>query len=33
MPAGTLNIFERDQVLDLLAYLLSDGNAEDAAFK
>jgi hypothetical protein len=33
MPTGTLNTLERSQVLDLLAYLLSDGNAEDAGFK
>jgi putative heme-binding domain-containing protein len=33
MPAGLLNSLEKEQVLDLLAYVLADGNAENAAFK
>jgi putative membrane-bound dehydrogenase-like protein len=32
MPAGLLNSLDREQVLDLLAYLLAGGNANDAAF-
>jgi hypothetical protein len=33
MPAGLLNVLERDQILDLLAYLESGGNPEYAAFR
>ena len=33
MPAGLLNTLDKEQILDLLAYLLAGGNAEDAAFK
>ncbi len=33
MPLSLLNTLDKDQVLDLLAYMLSVGNAEDAAFK
>ncbi len=32
MPAGLLNSLDKEQVLDLLAYLLAGGNANDAAF-
>ncbi len=33
MPAEILNVLEKDQILDLLAYLLSEGDADAAAFK
>ncbi|MEQ1828657.1 MAG: PVC-type heme-binding CxxCH protein, partial [Pirellula sp.] len=33
MPAGILNALDKEQILDMLAYLLAIGNAEDAAFK
>lgn len=33
MPNGLLNTLDKEQILDLLAYLVSGGNAEDAAFK
>ena len=33
MPVGLLNSLNKEQVLDLLAYLLAGGNADDAAFK
>ena len=33
MPSGLLNTLDKEQILDLLAYLLAGGNAEDAAFK
>src|SRR5262249_31566537 len=33
MPAGTVNVLEKREILDLLAYLLSDGNADAPAFK
>ena len=33
MPNSLLNTLEKDQILDLLAYLLAGGNADDAAFK
>jgi len=32
MPPGLLNTLDKDDVLDLLAYLLSQGNAEDPMF-
>ena len=32
MPAGLLNTLDKEQILDLLAYLLAGGNANDAAF-
>ncbi len=32
MPNGLLNTLDREQILDLLAYLLAGGNADDAAF-
>jgi len=32
MPSGLLNPFEEEDVLDLLAYLLSGGNEEDPLF-
>jgi putative heme-binding domain-containing protein len=32
MPAGILNTLEEPQILDLLAYLVSDGNLNHAAF-
>ena len=31
MPEGTVNVLEKEQVLDLLAYLLSGSNAPPAA--
>ena len=33
MPTGILNTLSEAQVLDLMAYLISDGNAEHAAFR
>lgn len=33
MPNGVLNTLDKEQILDLLAFLLAGGNAEDAAFK
>ncbi|MFM9962322.1 MAG: PVC-type heme-binding CxxCH protein [Planctomycetaceae bacterium] len=33
MPNSLLNTLEKEQILDLLAYLLANGNADDAAFK
>ena len=33
MPAGLLNSLDKEQILDLLAYLLAEGNAKHAAFK
>ncbi len=33
MPAGLLNTLDKEQILDLLAYLMADGNADDPAFK
>lgn len=33
MPSGMVNVLEKDQILDLLAYLISNGNADDPAFK
>ena len=33
MPTGLLNTLDREQILDLLAYVLAVGNAEDPAFK
>ncbi len=33
MPAGLLNMLERDVILDLLAYLEAGGNAEHPAFR
>lgn len=33
MPAALLNSLDKEQVLDLLAYLLAEGKAEHAAFK
>ena len=32
MPTGTLNTLSATQILDLLAYLISEGNSEHAAF-
>ncbi len=32
MPAGILNTLDKTQILDLLAYLVSDGNSNHAAF-
>jgi len=32
MPAGMLNTLEKDQILDLLAYLIANGNKQHAAF-
>jgi putative heme-binding domain-containing protein len=33
MPSGVLNTLDKEQILDLLAYLLAVGNADDTAFK
>ncbi len=33
MPPGLINVLEKDEVLDLLAYLLSKGNPDDPMFK
>jgi len=33
MPVGLLNSLDKEQILDLLAYVLAGGNAENAAFK
>ncbi len=33
MPAGLLNTLDKEQILDLLAYLLAGGEADHAAFK
>ncbi len=33
MPVSLLNTLDKEQVLDLLAYLLAGGNPEDAAYK
>jgi putative membrane-bound dehydrogenase-like protein len=33
MPVGILNTLDKEQILDLLAYLLANGKADDAAFK
>ncbi|HEX8913483.1 MAG TPA: PVC-type heme-binding CxxCH protein, partial [Humisphaera sp.] len=33
MPAGLLNTLDKEQILDLLAYVLADGNADNPAFK
>lgn len=33
MPAGILNTLDKEQILDLLAYLLAKGKADHAAFK
>jgi putative heme-binding domain-containing protein len=33
MPAEILNVLDKNQILDLLAYLLSEGDADAAAFK
>lgn len=33
MPAGLLNPLNRDEVLDLIAYLLAGGNEDDPAFR
>ena len=32
MPAGLLNTLDKEQILDLLAYLLADGKSDHAAF-
>ncbi len=33
MPSGLLNTLNKEQILDLLAYLLANGNPDDPAFK
>jgi hypothetical protein len=33
MPPGLINALNADELLDLLAYLLSAGNPQDKAFK
>ena len=32
MPPGLINALNKDELLDLLAYILSAGNAQDKAF-
>ncbi|MCA9267851.1 MAG: hypothetical protein KDA41_05245, partial [Planctomycetales bacterium] len=32
MPQGLMNVLDKDEVLDLIAYLRSAGNADDPAF-
>ncbi len=33
MPAALLNTLDKEQILDLLAYVIAGGNAQDGAFK
>ncbi|MBI4663537.1 MAG: PQQ-dependent sugar dehydrogenase [Verrucomicrobia bacterium] len=33
MPTGIINVLEKNQILDLLAYLISDGSENDPAFQ
>jgi hypothetical protein len=33
MPPGLINTLNKDELLDLIAYLVSGGNAKDKAFK
>jgi hypothetical protein len=33
MPAGLVNALDKEQILDLLAYILAGGSADHAAFK
>jgi putative heme-binding domain-containing protein len=33
MPAGLLNAMDKEQILDLLAYVLAEGKSDHAAFK
>ena len=33
MPEGILNVLSKDQILDLMAYLLNDGKPSAAAFR
>ena len=33
MPPGLINTLNKDELLDLIAYLVSGGNANDKAFK
>ena len=33
MPAGLVNALDKEQILDLLAYLLAEGKPDHAAFK
>ncbi len=33
MPTGIVNTLSETQVLDLMAYLISDGNSDHAAFR
>jgi len=33
MPTGIVNMLEKDQILDLLAYLMAEGDANDARFQ
>ena len=33
MPPGLINALNQDELLDLVAYLVSGGNAKDKAFK
>jgi hypothetical protein len=32
MPPGLINVLNKDELLDLVAYLLSGGNPKDKAF-
>jgi hypothetical protein len=33
MPAGLLNTFDRDEIVDLIAYLLSRGDRDNGMFR
>jgi hypothetical protein len=33
MPAGLIDTFQEDEILDLLAYILSRGDRDNAMFK
>ena len=33
MPVGIINVLEKQQILDLLAYILCDGDADAASFR
>ncbi len=33
MPSGLLNMMKQDEIMDLLAYILSGGDSKNAMFK
>jgi len=33
MPVGLINVLSKEEILDLIAYMRSGGNPDDAAFK